>query len=362
MATNVYFATNRKVLKDGEDAEIGEEFHPNVDELRFGRVNFPGTELFKKDLDGFAGKAKIFVPKETLSKEDATQSKLGSTAIFDAVRQDMLKKGDALIFVHGYDHTFRQAAGRAAQLQQWLAAGGKDMTVLLFTWPSLGAGVSQRTYADDRDRARISGPALGRALLKATDFIRNTPRNDRCNGRIHLLCHSMGNWALRGAVQAMRTFVGNNIPPLFDEVVLAAADEDDDTLQNNYKIAPLLRGCRRLTVYYNHQDAALKASDYAMGNPDRLGRSGPGGGSGGGSGGETGLPRKVSVVNVAPRVVWEAKGASAWTADPTGHQYFRNNSRVRKDLVQVLDGTLDEDFLARKERRKNDVGDYWRLE
>jgi len=191
-------------------------------------------------------------------------------------------------------------------------------------------------------------------LLKATDFIRNTPRNDRCNGRIHLLCHSMGNWALRGAVQAMRTFVGNNIPPLFDEVILAAADEDDDTLPNNYKVAPLLRGCRRITVYYNHQDAALKASDYAMGNPDRLGRSGPCL--------TPQCPSKVSVVNVSPRIVWEAKGASAWTADPTGHQYFRNNTRVRQDILQVLDGKLDEDFVADKERRRNDVGDYWRLE
>jgi esterase/lipase superfamily enzyme len=163
----------------------------------------------------------------------------------------------------------------------------------------------------------------------------------------------MGNWALRGAVQAMRTFVGNNIPPLFDEVILAAADEDDDTLELNHKVAPLLRGCRRLTVYYNHQDLALKASDYAMGNPDRLGRSGP-------AGAET-PPKKVSVVNVAPNVIWQAKGASAWTADPTGHQYFRNNTRVRQDIVQVLNGTADEDLVIGKERRKNDFGTYWRL-
>ena len=152
----------------------------------------------------------------------------------------------------------------------------------------------------------------------------------------------------------MRTFVGNNIPPLFDEVVLAAADEDDDTLQAGHKVGPLLRGCRRLTVYYNHQDLALKASDYAMGNPDRLGRSGPRG--------ETELSSKVSVVNVAPKVIWDAKGANAWSADPTGHQYYRNNPRVRQDIVQVLQGKLDEDLVRAKERRKNDFGDYWRLE
>ncbi|GAB4394715.1 MAG: hypothetical protein Tsb0032_22430 [Kiloniellaceae bacterium] len=353
MAMNIYFATNRKA-SGGADPKIGEDFDPNLDELRFGKVTFTGRDLYKKDLESFIESGKITLAPERLDRDDADKSKLGSKAIFDEVRAEMLKKGDALIFVHGYDHTFREAVGRAVQLQQWLAAGGKDMTLLLFTWPSAGAGVGRRTYQDDRKRAEAAGPALGRAILKATDFIRNTPRSERCDGRIHLLCHSMGNWALRGAVQAMRTFVGNNIPPLFDEVILAAADEDDDTLQASHKIAPLLRGCRRLTVYYNHQDVALKASDYAMGNPDRLGRSGPRG--------EGDLSAKISVVNVAAKVIWEAKGASAWTADPTGHQYFRNNARVRQDLVQVLQGRLDEDFVRGKERRKNDFGDFWRLE
>lgn len=354
MAQTIYFATNRRVLKDGENAEVGEEFHPNIDELRFGKVSFTGRDLYKKNLEDFAGKAGITVAKEALSSEDAAKAKLGSKAIFDEVRAEMLKGRDALIFVHGYDHTFREAAGRAVQLQQWLAAGGADMVLLMFSWPSAGAGVSRRTYADDRDRARMSGPALGRAILKATDFIRNTPRADRCDGRIHLLCHSMGNWALRGAVQGMRTFVGNNIPPLFDEVILAAADEDDDTLQTTHKVGPLLRGCRRVTVYYNHQDLALKASDYAMGNPDRLGRSGPCL--------TPECPSKVSVVNVATKIVWDAKGANAWTRDPTGHQYFRNNARVRQDICQVLAGEADDALLRNKERCKNDVGAYWRLE
>src|SRR3546814_12300200 len=120
----------------------------------------------------------------------------------------------------------------------------------MVSWPSAGSGVSKRTYADDRGRARMSGPALGRAILKATDYIRNTPRSERCDGRIHLLCHSMGTWALRGAVQAMRTLVGNNIPPLSDEVSLAAADEDADPLQTDHKAGTLLGDCRPSTRSY----------------------------------------------------------------------------------------------------------------
>ena len=54
------------------------------------------------------------------------------------------------------------------------------------------------------------------------------------------------------------------------------------------------------------------------------------------------LSKKVSVVNVSPKIIYEAKGASAWQRDPSGHQYYRNNPRVRHDMVQVLQGKLDD--------------------
>src|SRR3546814_9300387 len=125
MAQESYFATNRRVVKDGSDVCSSDLFHPDIDELRFGRVSFTGKNLYKKDLDDFVGKAKITVAEEDMEDGDDPQ-KLGSKAIFQAVRDEMMAGRDALVFVHGYDHTFREAAGRAVQLQQWLAAGGKD--------------------------------------------------------------------------------------------------------------------------------------------------------------------------------------------------------------------------------------------
>src|SRR3546814_18798949 len=138
--------------------------------------------------------------------------------------------------------------------------------------------------------------------------------------------------------------LGNNIPPLFDEVILAGADEDDDTLQCGYKIGPLLRGCRRVTVYYNHQDLSLKASDYAMGNPDRLGRSGPCL--------TPQCPDKVSVVHVSTKIIWEMKGPNAWTCDPTGHQYFRNKPRVRPATSAPLGGQQEHTHHPDTEQRR----------
>ena len=337
--TTVFFATNR--AKRGA-ADFSDGFHENPDELRFGTAELAGEGLYREDLAKLAGAAKVTIASENLKAKDPARIKLGSIEVFKQVRAAMELGKDAVLFVHGFNFSFRESVARAAQVQQWLASGGHDMVVMMFGWPSRGAGVGPSSYRDDRMRAKASGLALGRAILKATDFIRSTARAERCDGRIHLLAHSMGNWALSGAIQSMRTFVGSNIPPLFDEVLLMAADEDADTLADAKKMGPLLRGCRRVTVYYNQQDLALKASDVAMGNPDRLGRSGPAG--------TPERPEKVCAVNVSPTIQWEGKEDEPWTGDETGHQYYRNNEIVLKDAAQVLDGLLDPDIAGRTKR------------
>jgi esterase/lipase superfamily enzyme len=341
--TTIYFATNR--LLDESKGEFTEAFHPNVDELRFGSAALDGKDLFKIADTKLAPKVRISVEPERLNPGNPAASKLGSLVIFDEIREAMRKAGRGILFIHGYNFNFRDSVARAVQMKQWLEAGGQDAAMLLFAWPGLGQGVNGRTYSDERARAAASGLALARAMLKATDYIRTSPKGERCDAPIHLLAHSMGNWTLRGAIQAMRTYVGYNIPPLFEEVLLMAADEDDDTLALNHKMAPLLRGCRRVTVYYNHQDVALKGSDVAMGNPDRLGRSGPK---------DVRSVAKIVPVNVSPVIDWDS---GDWAEDDTGHQYYRSNKTVRDDVVQVLEGKLDSDIKGRK--RKDDA--FYRL-
>ncbi|WP_372056872.1 alpha/beta hydrolase [Tistrella mobilis] len=340
MATLIHFATNRK---PAPKTVFSEGFNDDPDELRFGTASFEGSALYRAPLDAVAASAEVMIRPENLARNH-----LGSTDAFAAIRQAVAGHRDVLLFVHGYNHSFQESLGRAVQIQQWLADGGRDVVMVLFAWPSLGRGVNGRTYRDERSRAQMSGPALGRLLLKATDFLRTGPSQGVCTARIHLLAHSMGNWVLRGGICHMRTFVGDNIPPLFDEVILTAGDEDDDTLSNPKKLAPLLRGCRRVTVYYNQQDLALKASDVAMGNPDRLGLSGPLR--------PEALPAKIAAINVSPVILRNLTGDRAWEDDPTGHQYFRNNAVVRADMLHVLTGALDEEIPNRSRR-----AGWWRL-
>lgn len=340
MTTTIFFATNRLLLPTGE---FDAGFHPNVDELRYGTATIAGTDLYEADLDPIAEAASIIVADE--SKDDR---KLGSVPVMTRIRTIAREeKKDILVFIHGFNHSFRESVGRALQLKQWLADGGRDMVVVLFAWPSMGAGVTHRAYRSDHTRAEASGPALGRALLKARDFIRDH-RDPDCPVRIHLMAHSMGNHCLRAGIQSMLHEVGEAVPSLFDQVVLTAADDDDTTLTDPRGLAPLAKACRRITVYYNNQDLALKASD-AIGNPDRLGQAGPEG--------ARSLPRKIVPVNVSPVIKRPQQGAPAhWTDDPTGHQYYRNNDVVRADMLTVLAGDLDEDIPNRTRRDT-----YWRL-
>ena len=336
--TELFFATNRRPNRVSRPTDFTAEFAVEPDSFRVGSATVDGAALYAEDIGDIAGRVDLRIESERMDAKDARASRVGSDVVFARIRERMLAGADALVMIHGYNYTFREAVARAAQLGQWLTPERSPIrpeplppVMLLFSWPSRGEGVTPKLYDDESRRAEMSGQALGRALLKATDFLRAIKREDRCDGSIHVLAHSMGNWALRGAVQAMKTFVGSNIPPLFDEVILAAGDEDDDTLSRSHKIAPLLRGCRRVSVYYNHQDWALKASDWAMGNPDRLGRSGPHG--------RAGLPAKVESVNVSPCIIWDTHGEPGWQEDDTGHQYYRNNPRVRADMLAVLDGT-----------------------
>ncbi len=344
--TRVYFATNRRPDNPDAPTDFTAKFCDDMTSFRVGGAVVAGAKLYETDVAKVAKKVKIEVSPENLEVDDARRAEVGSDKIFAGVRKEMLAGADALLMIHGYNYTFRDAMARAAQLKQWLefeppnGIRNRPLVMMAFSWPSLGEGVTPKLYEMESERARASGVALGRAMLKATDFLRAIKRDARCTGSVHLLAHSMGNWALRGAVQAMRTFVGNNIPPIFNEVILAAADEDDDTLAKSHKIAPLLGGCRRITVYHNVQDAALKASDGPLGNPDRLGRSGP----------EwvEAAPKKVTSVNVAPVIKWDRNGAPAWQEDDTGHQYYRNNEVVRRDMQAVLASDGDDDIKGRK--------------
>jgi esterase/lipase superfamily enzyme len=326
----IYFATNRDPDNPENPTDFGSRFSDNgLTDLRFGWADVTGPKLDRYVLTVAPEKLKVGLDKAKVG--DLSSQVLGSQAVFDAVRREMIsQKQDCVIWVHGFNTTFREAIQQTARLKKFY--GELPLTFFLFTWPSDGSLLPFKAYASDRDDARASGVALGRGLQKLASYLRGTRPEDLCERSLHLFAHSMGNYALRWALQGIKASAGSGLRRLLDQILLFAPDEDDDAFELDHKLLSLPDMARRVTVYHNPGDQALVVSDYTKGNPDRLGAGGPRN--------ARGLPDKASVVN--------CEAAVGFREDPTGHQYYCVNEFVRSDVLAVLRGTEPQDLKTRK--------------
>jgi esterase/lipase superfamily enzyme len=334
MAT-VYFVTNRKPNRQTNPDDFGSEFSQDgLSNLRFGKAEVTGSKLDQVTT--------VEVAKENLK---ATKPILGSLAVFQAAQKQMLEEAyDVLILIHGFNVSFHESLMSVAQLAKGLTGSnamdkGKapKLIPVIFSWPSDGAALlsgsqGKAAYQNDRLDAKASGPAFARAFLKMTDFIQQLAPDEQCNRKIHLVAHSMGNYALRQALQEIHRQVDGRFPRIFDQVLMMAADEDDDSFEFEHKLLHLPRLTTRTTVYFNRGDIALWASDTFKGNMARLGTDGPMR--------PQLLPRNVYPVDCTQ--VLEEAGM------PKEHGYHIVSPRVVADMRRVLRGEIPDEIQGRK--------------
>ncbi|HEV2563912.1 MAG TPA: alpha/beta fold hydrolase [Microvirga sp.] len=369
MAQNVtvYFATNRMPLTDASGAAIvdfGSEPGPiDGTAVRFGSAQASVTATGSSFVPG-----SLYVAPEQLI---GPAIRRGSRDIFEKLRQDMQDGGrPTLVVIHGFSNTFKQAIERAATIVSFY---GIDANVFAFTWPSIGSPLPTplpyNDYFHDRSTARASGVAIARTMRILYDFIDNLPRRDVCRQPLHLICHSMGNYAFRYAVQALmqvpqgepREYVRasdapapdaedrplpalialpteapdpNRLRRTFDQIVLAAADEDEDAFDDPRELRYLPRLGNRVTVYHTQKDWILSTlSSVTKFNGPRLGVDGPEN--------MAMISDKVTAVDVSDAI------------DPRhdfqSHQYYRIFPAVRDDIVAVLAGER-QDKIANRDR------------
>lgn len=326
----IYFATNRDPDRLENPTNFGSHFSRNgLFDLRFGWADFEEGSLDDYTLRVAPEKLEVSAEKEAV--RDYSEQVLGSDEVFAMIKREMREQClDCMIFIHGFNVGFRDALESAARIKDFYKE--REMVFVVFTWPSDGKKFLYKPYVDDRIDARASGTALGRGMQKLAHFLRGTVPEAYCGQSIHLMAHSMGNYALRHAVQKIRESAGRNIRRLLDQVLLFAADEDRDAFADPFKLTPLIDMAKQVTIYHNPDDYALIVSDYTKGNPDRLGASGPLN--------ARELPDNVSVVNCDPVV--------GHLGDLSQHQYYRLNETVRKDVLAVLDGVKPGDVTTRR--------------
>jgi esterase/lipase superfamily enzyme len=243
----------------------------------------------------------------------------------------MNSTNDILVFVHGTDNDFEDAIQRAAYNKTWLdAVAGRRFDVIAFTWPARAyGGLSQvfhysGDYKNDQQQADASAAHFG--LFLAQLYSLKPKLGTR---RIGILCHSMGNRMLAGAVAAW--YAGGNAPapPLFDQAILAAADEIGTTFDQPGRLSNLYKLAKGIIVYFSENDILMLASRGVNGY-DPLGMYGP---------------SNPANLQLFPKDVYQFADCGD-VNDYVGpkmsldlsHQYYRQSPTVRADIAATLLG------------------------
>ncbi len=211
----------------------------------------------------------------------------------------------ALVFVHGYNVSFADAARRTAQMTFDLQFPGAP---IFFSWPSVG---KTQDYAVDETNVEWARPHLTQFLI---DVLSKTDATD-----VYLIAHSMGNRALANSVVDIET-THPELRAKIREIILAAPDIDADTFKD--EIAPRIIAAElpttHLTLYASSKDEALLASKKFHGYA-RAGDAGD---------------LQLMLAGL------EYIDASSVDTGFLGHSYYGDNRSVIADIHYLIDGHL----------------------
>lgn len=212
------------------------------------------------------------------------------------------RQSTILVFVHGFNICFEEAALRMAQIATDLDFRGVP---LLYSWPSQ---CSIRLYREDERKVAGTEDNLYRLLVGIAE--RSGPAD------ICLLAHSMGNRALSAAFARL----AKERPELlrnFRVVVLAAPDIDDERFRK--EVGPSLAGKGvPVTLYVSRSDKALRVSEGVNGNP------------------RAGGVKEIPVI--VPGI--ETVDATDASDGFLGHSYYGQSRAVLSDMFYIINRTL----------------------
>ena len=311
--TKVYFATNRRPRQGGQFGNDAEEPDGSF------RVGHAVAEKLQGKWRLKEGS--VVVVPETNAKPQ------GSSVLFPAFVSDLLQSGAhaeaervALVFVHGAANSFDDAISHAGHLSELYASDGLEIVPFAFSYPTNGAA-NPLDYLDDRDDAVKSGLAMARAFARFVNFMARCKRSELCNGRVFLLCHSLGNYALRFGLQILVNSPKMRPVRLFDGIFLMAADADSDALSDPHKLEPLDKVTSELHVYFRPDNKLLRLSDVIHTN--RLGQTGP----------EPEIHKQADAYRVN---IIDARHVKETDTDITRHRYYLYAPDVATDIQNVL--------------------------
>lgn len=247
--TSVFFGTNRRPLAS----------HKNQSSLTFGsdrdeRIHYGRCVVFvpKSHKIGQLGSSflhRFFYGDDRLVLRSVTELDAPDTLwkiMRATLAEEPVGSKHAVVFIHGYNVTFHDAALRAAQLATDLAIPA----MAFFSWPSRG---KPALYVADE-------ATIGASELAITEFLTDFAKLQDEQTSVHVIAHSMGNRALLRAIERIVHRAEANSGTYFNQIILAAPDVDRDEFRQLARV--YAQACKRTTLYVSARDRALAGSQW----------------------------------------------------------------------------------------------------
>jgi esterase/lipase superfamily enzyme len=320
----VWFATNRKPTANGsfsgERGNIVTRGRAVVHVPKAHRFGETGSGFFKRLI---RGDDRLRVKAIVAQAMDLFYG--GVREVIEAARQ----AGDepqALVFLHGYNVSFEDAAIRAAQIGCDLKVPGP---VAFFSRPSRG---SLAAYPADEASIEASEQPIA-------DFLVEFAQNCKAGGnslRLHLIAHSMGNRGFLRALQRIAASAELRGKVHFNQIILAAPDVDRDLFLS---LAALYRAhADGVTLYASRRDLAVHMSAKLHDAP-RAGYFEP--------------------YTVTPGI--DTIAVPDFDVDLLGHSYFARAEALLHDIFDLLRHGEPPAKRQRIEAAKDGDAVFWRL-
>lgn len=238
---------------------------------------------------------------------------------------DCADKKRALVFIHGFNNSFENAAKRTAQMSYDLQFEGAP---IFYSWPASKTIIPLiSNYRNNEKNIKASIPLVTEFL---TDVLSKSDAEE-----VYLIAHSMGNRAL---IQSIHNVLREN--PGFNErikeVILAAPDVDAKVFKQD--IAPVLTEQLKkpITLYTSTKDLALTVSRQVNG-ASRLG--------------DANYPVIIDGI--------EMVDASSVDTSFLGHSYYGENTSVISDIVCLMHKNMRADERKQLTEITNQKKRHW---
>lgn len=296
----VWFGTTRKPL---DATDITKGFSNQRDNsVHYGKCNvfIPESHRFgETGRPWFQRWIKLDFEDDNLQLREIVPCNSADSFWSNLQNEFLENEGDALVFLHGYNTSFEEAAIRAAQIGFDLKVSG---ATAFFSWASKG---KVKSYPADAASIEGSEEAITNFLL---DFTQKSGAS-----KVHLLAHSMGNRGLLRALEKIQHKLKENSPIPFGQIILAAPDLDVKLFKDLAYLYPKLS--ERTTLYASPKDKAVGLSRWLHGYQ------------------RVGIVPPITVVDGIDTIKTEIEGFNLFEL---GHSYFAEAESILHDMFDLL--------------------------